>query len=455
MSRITRIKTTLSGFPEWTPSQRLVEQRWLRTIENIFEVNGFTSLDTRCVEPTDVLDSKGEASKETYGIGRRDDQGSPKDEQLGLRFDLTVPLARYITSNASAVSFPFRRYQVAKVWRGERPQEGRFREFYQADIDIVGKDSLADYDEIEVPLVMAQVFESLRELGMPPVAIRINSRLLIEGFYLSIGIRQESIPATMRAIDKLDKSDPYRVFMDLMNGPAGLTVGQAQMCLMLAEQRGISDPQALRDLTFLPSDSEMVQVGLETLCALLSEAKKRGLKVEADLSIARGLDYYTGVVFESTMEGYETSGSVCSGGRYDSLAQDKGISYPGVGISFGITRALSLLFADGLDSTRSTPTVVLIALPSSEDRSRCYALATTLRSQGISAEVNSTDAKYGKQIKYASNKGIPFVWFPGADGQPDQVRDIRVGEQVDADVKTWRPEEQDLVPQVIFANRAE
>lgn len=451
MSNIARTKTTLSGFPEWTPAQRIIEKRWLRIIEDIFEMNGFASLDTRCVEPTTVLDAKGEVSKEMYGIGRRDEQGAPKDEGLGLRFDLTVPLARYVTTNAGVLTFPFRRYQIAKVWRGERPQEGRYREFYQADIDVVGRDNLADFYEVEVPLVMSQVFAALEPVGLPRVTLRANSRQLVEGFYREWGIKDEVIFDVMRAMDKLDKTDAYRVFMDLTEGPAGLEVGQAQMCIMLASVRGITSSRELREKTFLQPANDMMRQGLDSLCALLDEAVSRGLKVEADLSISRGLDYYTGIVFESSMDGYESNGSVCSGGRYDSLVQDGKVTYPGVGISFGITRVLGLLFANGLTASRCTPTTVLIALPNPQMRLRCERIATTLRNRGISAEVNATDIKYGKQIKYASDRGIPYVWFPGEDNKSDQVRDIRVGEQVDAESSLWAPPTEDLTAQVVFA----
>ncbi|MEV4499401.1 histidine--tRNA ligase [Micromonospora arborensis] len=437
--------TPISGFPEWTPGQRMVEQFVLGKIRDTFELYGFAPLETRAVEPLDQLLRKGETSKEVYVIRRlhADAEGAGGDDQLGLHFDLTVPFARYVLENAGKLTFPFRRYQIQKVWRGERPQEGRYREFVQADIDIVDRDTLAPHHEAEMPLVIG---DALRSLPIPPVTIQVNNRKISEGFYRGIGLTDPE--AALRAIDKLDKLGPAKV-ADLLAQTAGASEAQAKACLALAE---ISAPDAsfADAVRALGVSNPLLDEGLEELVRVVETAAEHspGLCV-ADLRIARGLDYYTGTVYETQLRGYERFGSICSGGRYDNLASAGATSYPGVGISIGVTRLLGLLFGAGeLPISRSVPTCVLVALADEEHRPASGRIAAALRRRGIATEVSPSAAKFGKQIRYAERRGIPYVWFPGADGAPDEVKDIRSGTQVTAGAQEWMPPVEDLRPTV-------
>ncbi|MET8267443.1 histidine--tRNA ligase [Micromonospora arida] len=437
--------TPISGFPEWTPGQRMIEQFVLDKIRATFELYGFAPLETRAVEPLDQLLRKGETSKEVYVIRRlhADAEGAGGDDQLGLHFDLTVPFARYVLENAGKLSFPFRRYQIQKVWRGERPQEGRYREFVQADIDIVDRDTLAAHHEAEMPLVIG---DALRSLPIPPVTIQVNNRKICEGFYRGIGLTDPE--AALRAVDKLDKIGPAKV-ADLLAQTAGASEAQAKACLALAE---ISAPDAsfADAVRALGVSDPLLDEGIEELVRVVDTAAEHspGLCV-ADLRIARGLDYYTGTVYETQLRGYERFGSICSGGRYDNLASAGTVSYPGVGISIGVTRLLGLLFGAGeLSVSREVPTAVLVAVTSEERRTASNRVAEALRRRGVPTEVSPSAAKFGKQIRYAERRGIPYVWFPGAEGAPDEVKDIRSGEQVTAGAGEWMPPLADLKPTV-------
>ncbi|MGC4773463.1 histidine--tRNA ligase [Micromonospora sp. DT44] len=438
--------TPISGFPEWTPGQRMIEQFVLDKIRGTFELYGFAPLETRSVEPLDQLLRKGETSKEVYVIRRlhADAEGAGGDDQLGLHFDLTVPFARYVLENAGKLTFPFRRYQIQKVWRGERPQEGRYREFVQADIDIVDRDTLAPHHEAEMPLVIG---DALRALPIPPVTIQVNNRKIWEGFFRGIGVTDPE--AALRTVDKLDKIGPAKV-AELLAETAGASEAQAKACLALAE---ISAPDAsfADAVRALGVSDPLLDEGVDELVRVVQTAADHspGLCV-ADLRIARGLDYYTGTVYETQLRGYERFGSICSGGRYDNLATAGATSYPGVGISIGVTRLLGLLFGAGeLSVSRSVPTCVLVALADEEHRATSDRIAAALRRRGIATEVSPSAAKFGKQIRYAERRGIPYVWFPGADGTPDEVKDIRSGEQVAADAQAWTPPAGDLKPAVV------
>jgi histidyl-tRNA synthetase len=438
--------TPISGFPEWLPPQRMIEQFVLDRIRTTFELYGFAPLETRAVEPLDQLLRKGETSKEVYVLRRLQEEeadGSTNDDGLGLHFDLTVPFARYVLENAGKLQFPFRRYQIQKVWRGERPQEGRYREFVQADIDIVDRDSLPAHYEAELPLVIG---DALGGLPIPPVRIQVNNRKVCEGFYRGIGLTDPE--AALRAVDRLDRIGPDKV-AELLTTTAGASPEQAKACLALA---GISAPDAsVADaVRALGVEHPLLDEGLAELIAVLETASAHapGLCV-AELKIARGLDYYTGTVYETQLRGYERFGSICSGGRYDNLATAGGISFPGVGISIGITRLLGLLFGAGeLAISRAVPTCVLVALAAEEHRPGANRIADVLRRRGIPTEVSPSAAKFGKQIRYAERRGIPYVWFPGLDGAADEVKDIRSGEQVEVAVDGWTPPLDDLKPMV-------
>ena len=438
--------TALSGFPELLPEQRAVEQRVLDSLRSTFELHGFAGIETRAVEPLDQLLRKGETSKEVYVLRRLQDADSGNDSGLGLHFDLTVPFARYVLEHAGKLEFPFRRYQIQKVWRGERPQEGRFREFAQADIDVVGRDVLPFHHDVEVAKVMVEALAQLDFL--PAFTLQVNNRKLIQGFYTGLGV--PDVDEVMRVVDKLDKLPTAKVG-ELLVTDVGLTPEQAEQCLALASIR-TTDDSFVAQVEALGVSDPLLSEGLGELAALVAACAPLvtdRVTVMADLSIARGLDYYTGTVFETRLAGSESLGSICSGGRYDSLASDGRTTYPGVGISFGVSRALVPLFTKGvLVADRSVPSAVLVAVADEETRGESDQIATSLRRNAVPCEVAASAAKFGKQIRYAERRGIPYVWFVQADGT-HQVKDIRSGEQVDADPATWTPPSEDLRPQVI------
>jgi histidyl-tRNA synthetase len=433
--------TSLSGFPELLPSERFVELAVIDRLRTTFELHGFAPVETRAAEPLEQLLRKGEVDKEVYLL-RRLHADAGDTSGLGLHFDLTVPFARYVLDNAGHLQFPFRRYQIQKVWRGERPQEGRYREFTQADIDIVARDELPFHHDVEVARVMAEALTRLEFL--PPLQLQVNNRKLIEGFYRGVGA--QDVAAVMRAIDKLDKVPAEAVTKQLVDD-ASLTEAQAARCLQLAEISS-GDSSFVERVRALGVTHELLETGLAELAAVIDGCAaftSERVGVVADLRIARGLDYYTGTVFETRMAGYEALGSICSGGRYDSLASDGMATYPGTGISLGVTRMLLPLLAQGvLAGSRSVPSAVLVALPDEQARAGCDEIAQALRARGIPTEVAAAPQKYGRQIRYAERRGIPFVWFPDSG----EVKDIRSGEQVAADVSTWSPPAADLHPQV-------
>jgi histidyl-tRNA synthetase len=348
-----------------------------------------------------------------------------------------VPFARYVLENAGKLTFPFRRYQIQKVWRGERPQEGRYREFTQADIDIIDRDQLPFHYEVEIPLVIA---DALGGLPIPPIRIQVNNRKLCEGFYRGVGVGDPE--AALRAVDKLDKLGPDQVAALLVQ-TAGASDAQAKACLALAEISA-PDPSFADAVAALGVSDPLLDEGLAELVRVVEAAGELAPgTIVADLRIARGLDYYTGTVYETQLRGYEKFGSVCSGGRYDNLATAGTDRFPGVGISIGVSRMLGLLFGAGaLTVSRPVPTCVLVALPAEESRRECDRIAAALRGRDIPTEVAPTPAKYGKQIRFAERRGIPYVWFPDAG----EVRDIRSGEQAPADPASWTPPEQDRYP---------
>ena len=435
----------ISGFPEWLPGERIVEQHFLDVIRETFELHGFASIQTRAVEPIERLSSQGEdTDKEIYAISRLAGGAdeSSRESRLGLHFDLTVPFARYVLENAGQLTFPFRRYQIQQVWRGERPQEGRFREFTQCDIDIVDVGELAPHYEAELPLVIADAFS---KLPIGPFRIQVNNRKIPEGFYLGIGLTD--VKAILRIVDKLDKIGPDRVF-DLLIA-AGATTEQARAALALAEISAPDDSFVGR-VQALGVEHETLTQGLAELAVVIRVGAEHapGLVV-ADLKVARGLDYYTGTVYETQLIGLESYGSICSGGRYDALASDGRTTYPGVGISIGLSRLLAKIMPT-LSASRPTPSCVLVALADEADRTQVMGVAAVLRRRGIPCEVAPAAARFGKQIKFAERRGIPFVWFPAAGGQgSDSVKDIRSGDQPVADASSWLPPADDLRPHVV------
>ncbi|WP_349827996.1 histidine--tRNA ligase [Brevibacterium litoralis] len=444
MSTVAR----LSGFPERLPADRIVEEHVIDRIRHTFELNGFASLHTRAVEPLSALAKDGEIDKEVFAVTRlHQDPNETVKNPLGLHFDLTVPFARYVVENSGHLDFPFKRFQIQPVWRGERPQGGRYREFVQADWDIVGDGTLPDHFEVEVPLVLAQIFESLADLGVPPVRILVNNRKLLEGFTRGLGL--EDVTAVLRALDKLDKIGPEKVG-ELLATEAGADASQQEKLLALAGIESSDSAEVAAAVRALGVEHALLDEGLDSLVALLDAAArlKPGV-VLAQLKIARGLDYYTGCVYETQLVGHEDLGSVASGGRYDSLATDGKRTFPGVGMSLGVSRLMSRLVGKDrmLEASRKVPTAVLVAVTDETQREAAAGLATTLRSRDIPTDVSPSAAKFGKQIKFADKRGIPFVWFTDAEGG-HSVKDIRSGEQVEADPATWTPPTADIRPTV-------
>src|SRR5689334_3549851 len=449
----------LSGFPELLPAARAVEREVIASLSHTFELHGFANIETRVVEPLDRLAKGGEIDKEIYVLRRLaadEIEDSPGSGGLGMHFDLTVPFARYVLEHAGHLEFPFRRFQIQPAWRGERPQEGRYRQFTQADVDIVGRDELPFHHDVEVMRVMV---EALDALPLPPLSFQFNNRKLIQGFYRGLGL--PDIEGAIRVIDKLDKLPAEKV-AELLVSDAGATPDQAARCLELATIR-VADTSFVEAVRALGVEDELLDVGLAELAAVIegcSRGARRQVSVEANLRIARGLDYYTGTVVEIFMAGYERLKSVGGGGRYDALADDGRTTYPGVGISFGVSRTLVPLIADGvLAGSRGVPSAVLVAVADEESRATSNTVADQLRRNGVPCEVAANPQKFGKQIRAAERRGIPYVWFPpqsseGADGS-HQVKDIRSGDQVVADPTTWRPPDEDLRPRAVRSTTPE
>ncbi|MFC7612856.1 histidine--tRNA ligase [Actinokineospora soli] len=398
----------ISGFSEWLPEVRLVELHWLDRIRETFERYGFASVETPAVESLDVLTAKGETSQEVYTLRRlQADPRDASDAKLGLHFDLTVPFARYVAQHFNELVFPFKRYQMQRVWRGERPQEGRFREFTQCDIDVINVDDVPLHFDAELPRIIHEV---LTGLGLPAWSLNINNRKVLQGFYEGLGIGDPL--AVIRIADKLDKIGTAGVG-ELLAG-AGLSPEQVTAVLDLAQIKG-TDASVVDEIGKLGVGSDLLTEGLDELGFVLESLSDLPTgSIVADLSIARGLDYYTGTVYEGKFLDWPGYGSICSGGRYANLAGSFiRRNLPGIGLSIGLTRIFAKLLAEGLVETGpKSPTRVLVALPSAERRADALATAALLRSRGVNTEVYHQASNLKKQLKYAAQKGIPYVWFP-------------------------------------------
>jgi histidyl-tRNA synthetase len=426
----------ISGFPEWLPQVRLVEQQWLDRIRAAYERYGFCSVETPSVEALEVLMSKGETSQEVYTLSRlQADPGAANEARLGLHFDLTVPLARYVAQHFNDLVFPFKRYQIQRVWRGERPQEGRFREFTQCDIDVINPEQVPLHFDAELPRI---VHEVLTDLGVGRFALGVNNRKVLQGFYSGLGIADPL--GVIRIADKLDKIGPDAVGK-LLGEELGLTEPQIQACLELAQVRG--GARVVDDIAALGSGGALLEEGLTELEFVLSElADLPEGSVTADLSIARGLDYYTGTVYEGKLLDAPGFGSICSGGRYDDLAGSFIRRHlPGIGMSIGLTRIFAKLVADGaITGDRLSPADVLVVIPGEDRRAAAMTVAATLRARGFKVETYHAADKLKKQLTYGSRKQIPYIWFPPFDdGKPHEVKDMALGQQVAADPATWSP----------------
>ena len=402
----------------------------METLRTTYALYGFTPLDTPVIEASEVLLAKagGETEKQIYRFTKG-------DSDLSLRFDLTVPLAKYVALHYADLSFPFRRYQIGKVYRGERAQRGRFREFYQADIDIIGDGKLDVANEAEIPAIISQTFT---RLGLRRFQIRVNNRKILNGFYAMLGLSDKA-GDIMRTVDKLDKIGAEKVGTLLVED-LGLTRDQADEILTFIAIKG-DNQTVLAALEGYRGRSEVFDQGLnelETVVKYLSAFGVEEEKFVVDLTIARGLDYYTGTVYETTMLDHPEIGSICSGGRYDNLAEyytDKIL--PGVGISIGLTRLFYVLNEQGMlnPATDAGPADVLI-LPMTEDLSPAISLATKLRQAGIRTQLYSEQKKFKQKMTYADRTGVPYVVFLGDEEVAAGVvacKDMVTGEQTKLD----------------------
>ena len=419
---------TLSGFMELLPARQAQFDRMADTLKKTYALYGFTGLDTPLIEASEVLLAKGggETEKQIYRF-------SKGDTDLSLRFDLTVPLAKYVAQNYGQLTFPFRRFQIGKVYRGERAQRGRFREFYQADIDIIGDGKLDISNEAEIPSIIYKAFTAM---GLKRFQIRVNNRKILNGFYAMLGLTEKS-GDIMRTVDKLDKIGADKVRALLIGEEIGLTDAQADEILKFIAITG-SNAEVLTALEGYRGRHELFDLGLDELNTVTKYLSAFGVPEShfaVDLTIARGLDYYTGTVYETTMLDHPEIGSICSGGRYDNLAEyytDKQL--PGVGISIGLTRLFFVLEDQGYlnDALNTAPADVLI-LPMTEDLSPAIALATRLRAAGIRTQIHAEQKKFKQKLSYADKLSIPYAVFLGEDeinAGVVAVKDLKTGEQV-------------------------
>ena len=419
---------TLSGFMELLPARQVQFDRMVEILRKSYSLYGFTPLDTPAIEAAEVLLAKGggETEKQIYRFTKG-------DADLALRFDLTVPLAKYVALHYNDLSFPFRRYQIGKVYRGERAQRGRFREFYQADIDIIGDGKLDVTNEAEIPAIIYQVFT---RLGLHRFQIRVNNRKILNGFYAMLGLTDKA-GDIMRTVDKLDKIGAEKVRDLLTAEDIGLTADQAGEILAFIAIQG-SNQQVLSALESYRGRNKVFDQGLDELHTVVKYLSAFGVPEKnfaVDLTIARGLDYYTGTVYETTMLDHPEIGSVCSGGRYDNLAEyytDKQL--PGVGISIGLTRLFYVLQEQGMlnEALNSAPADALI-LPTTGDLGPAAALATQLRQAGVRTQLYTEQKKFKQKMTYADRIGVPYVLFLGDDEIAQgtvSVKDMATGEQV-------------------------
>ena len=419
---------TLSGFMELMPARQIQFDRMMAVLRESYSLYGFTPLDTPIIEASEVLLAKGggETEKQIYRFQKG-------DSDLSLRFDLTVPLAKYVAQYSNQLAFPFRRFQIGKVYRGERAQRGRFREFYQADIDVIGDGKLDISNDAEIPAIIYRTFTAM---GLKRFQIRVNNRKVLNGFYAMLDLTHES-GAIMRTVDKLDKIGAAQVKELLMSEEIGLTADQAGEIMRFIAIDG-SNEEVLQALEGYRGRHPLFDEGLDELTTVARYLSAFGVPQEnfkVDLTIARGLDYYTGTVYETTMLDHPEIGSICSGGRYDNLAEyytDKKL--PGVGISIGLTRLFFVLEDQGYlnDQLNTAPADVLI-LPMTEDLSAAIALATQLRSAGVRTQLYGEQKKFKQKMSYADKLGVPYVIFLGEEEISSgvaAVKNMRTGEQV-------------------------
>ena len=415
---------TLSGFMELLPNDQILFNQMMNTIEETYQRFGFLPLDTPIIELSEVLLAKagGETEKQIYRFNRG-------DNDLSLRFDLTVPLAKYVAKNYGNLSFPFRRYQIGKVYRGERTQKGRFREFYQCDIDIIGDGELDLINDAELPSVIYMIFT---KLGFSNFTIRINNRKILNGLFESIGQKDNSVEI-LRIIDKIDKIGKEAVIEELEK----INIGKEKIdkIINFIEINGSND-EKIEKLKKLKIENELFNKGLSELAFVVKNMRLFGIpesNIMVDLTIARGLDYYTGTVYETFLNDYRELGSVCSGGRYENLAEnytDKKL--PGVGISIGLTRLFYKLSELNLIKAEKKSISDVLIIPMVEDLGLPIKVANTLRSNGINTEVYLNNKKLKAKFKYADKLEIPYVIVIGEDEIEKQVvklKSMKTGEE--------------------------
>jgi len=419
---------TLSGFMELLPGKQIQFERMTEILRSTYASYGFAPLDTPVIEDAQILLAKGggETEKQIYRFTKG-------DSDLALRFDLTVPLAKYVALHYNDLAFPFRRFQISKVYRGERAQRGRFREFYQADIDIIGDGKLDILNEAEIPAIIYKVFKGF---GLERFQIRVNNRKILNGFYAMMELSEKS-GDIMRSVDKLDKIGPEKVKAILMGEECGLTEAQADEILKFIAITG-TNAQVIAALEGYAGRNEIFDLGLSELKAVCNNLAAFGVpetNFAVDLTIARGLDYYTGTVYETTLLDHPEIGSVCSGGRYDNLAGyyiEKAL--PGVGISIGLTRLFYVLDEQGLlnPALPSAPADALV-LPMTNEPAAAIAVAEELRSGGIRVQFYGEQKKFKQKMAYANKLGVPFAVLLGEDEIAENVcsvKNMATGEQV-------------------------
>ena len=424
MARV--IPRTLSGFMELQPADQMKMERMTAMLRYVYSLYGFTPLDTPVIESAEVLLAKGggETEKQVYRFTKG-------DSDLALRFDLTVPLAKYVAAHYGELAFPFRRYQIGKVYRGERAQRGRFREFYQADIDVIGDGTLDIMNEAEIPAVIYRTFSTL---GLKKFKIRVNNRKILNGFYSMNGMSEKSAEI-MRTVDKLDKIGAEKVRLLLID-EVKMLPSKAENVMDFMAIKG-TNGEVISALERYRGMDELFDKGLDELIAVTAHLKEFGVPEEnfaIDLTIARGLDYYTGTVYETELTDHPEIGSICSGGRYDNLAEyytDKKL--PGVGISIGLTRLFYILQEQGMlgDENISAPADALV-IPMTDDLRAAIAAATSLREAGIRTQLYTEQRKFKAKMNYANKLSVPFAVLLGEDeiaAGMVSVKDMTSGEQ--------------------------
>ena len=424
---------TLSGFMELLPAKQAQMERMMQILRDTYSLYGFAPLDTPIIEDAQILLAKGggETEKQIYRFTKG-------DSDLAMRFDLTVPLAKYVALHYNDLAFPFRRYQIGKVYRGERAQRGRFREFYQADIDIIGDGKLDILNEAEIPSIIYQIF---RRFGLTRFQIRVNNRKILNGFYAMLGLSEKS-GDIMRTVDKLDKVG-IQLVAGLLEVECGLNSEQILEIIKFIQIKG-TNSEVLAALEEYHGRNELFDTGLSELKTVCENLGAFGVPEEnfaVDLTIARGLDYYTGTVYETTLLDHPEIGSVCSGGRYDNLAEYYTTQkLPGVGISIGLTRLFYVLDEQGLlNPEMNSCACDALVIPMTASPAAAIALAQSLRTAGVRAQVYGEQKKFKQKMTYANKLGVPYIVLLGDDeiaANKCSVKDMRTGVQV-----TVSPEE--------------